>query len=176
MNPAIKYQHFNSPVGELVIGEYNGEIVLCDWRYRKMRKTIDQRITSALNTNLEKSTSPLIEQCIYQLNQYFGGERRIFDLPISLVGSDFQKQVWNELLKIPYGEKASYMDLAKKLNNEGAIRAVASANGANALSIIVPCHRIIGSDGDLTGYAGGLNAKKKLLELEGSLAHQTQLF
>ena len=94
-----------------------------------------------------------------------------------LVGSDFQKTVWNTLLQIPYGKTETYLGLSKSMNNEKAIRAVASANGANAFSIIVPCHRVIGSDGKLVGYAGGLSVKKKLLELEGALAtNQLSLF
>jgi len=94
-----------------------------------------------------------------------------------LVGSDFQKQVWNELLKIRFGQTLSYLELSRNLGNEKAIRAVASANGANAISILVPCHRVIGSDGSLTGYAGGLGANKKLLELEGALkSDQLDLF
>lgn len=91
--------------------------------------------------------------------------------------SDFQKSVWNELIKIPYGKTVSYLALSKKLENEGAIRAVASANGANALSVFIPCHRVVGSDGSLTGYAGGLTAKKKLLQLEGAaVTSQAELF
>jgi len=86
-----------------------------------------------------------------------------------MLGSDFQKSVWKALLEIPYGKTASYLELAKKIGNEKAVRAVANANGANAIGIIIPCHRIIGSDGSLTGYGGGLPLKKKLLELENNL-------
>lgn len=160
MSKTIRYQHFKSPIGELVIGDYEGELVICDWRYRKMRDTVDKRICEGLNADMEKATTPVIELCISQLNAYFDRERKHFELPLNLVGSDFQKSVWNELMQVSYGKTATYMDLAKRLQNEGAIRAVAAANGANALAIIVPCHRIIGSDGDLTGYAGGLTAKK----------------
>jgi len=93
------------------------------------------------------------------------------------VGSDFQKTVWEKLLTIPYGKTTSYLELSRMLGDEKAIRAVATANGANAISIIVPCHRVIGSDGSLTGYAGGLNAKQKLLQLEGmNFGEQLELF
>jgi len=109
---------------------------------------------------------PVFEQTKAQLDEYFLGERSEFDIPLLLVGSEFQQGVWRALLEVPYGETASYLDLSKRLNNEKAIRAVASANGANAISIIVPCHRIIGSNGELTGYAGGLPLKKRLLDLE----------
>jgi len=112
--------------------------------------------------------STIIERCKDQLWEYFNGGRKVFDLPILLVGSDFQRKVWDTLLEIPYGKTMSYASLSKKLGDERAIRAVARANGENALSIIVPCHRILGSDGSLTGYAGGLRVKKKLLQLEGA--------
>ena len=95
--------------------------------------------------------------------------RKTFDIPLLLLGSTFQKQVWNALLKIPYGTTKSYQELSKIINNEKAVRAVANANGANAIGIIIPCHRIIGSNGKLTGYAGGLDKKKKLLHLENNL-------
>ncbi len=112
---------------------------------------------------------------ITQLEEYFAQKRTSFDVPLLLCGSDFQKRVWQELLQVPYGTTISYLELSRKLGDEKAIRAVASANGANAISILVPCHRIIGSNGELTGYAGGLRAKKSLLQLEGALA-QLDLF
>jgi methylated-DNA-[protein]-cysteine S-methyltransferase len=131
-----------------------------------MRTSIDERIQSGLKATYAEEGSDIIEETQAQLSQYFSGERKQFDLPLLLVGSEFQKQVWNELIRIPFGKTESYADLSKKLGNIEAIRAVASANGANAISIIVPCHRILGSDGSLTGYAGGLATKKKLLQLE----------
>ena len=116
--------------------------------------------------------SPLMEACKEQLDQYFNGSRKTFDLPLLLAGSDFQKRVWKALMKIPYGKTRSYISLSRELGDEKAIRAVAKANGDNALSIIVPCHRILGSDGSLTGYAGGIRVKKKLLQLEGASLQQ----
>jgi methylated-DNA-[protein]-cysteine S-methyltransferase len=108
-----------------------------------------------------------IESKIYiQLDEYFQKKRERFDLDLNLQGTEFQRQVWNELLKIPYGKKISYKELSVKLGNIKAIRAVGTANGANPVSIIVPCHRVIGSDGSLTGYAGGLWRKRWLLEHE----------
>jgi methylated-DNA-[protein]-cysteine S-methyltransferase len=101
-----------------------------------------------------------------QIDEYFNGKRKIFDLPLDLQGTDFQKRVWSELLKIPFGKTISYKELSIRLGNIKAIRAVAAANGANPVSIIVPCHRVIGSDGSMTGYAGGLWRKKWLLEFE----------
>ncbi len=110
-----------------------------------------------------------------QLKQYFAGEFIEFDLPIRTVGTDFQKRVWMALLKIPFGETRSYLRWSEELVNPKAIRAVAAAYGANAISILIPCHRIIGSNGELTGYAGGLSAKKKLLELENPNKTTAQL-
>jgi len=103
------------------------------------------------------------------LEEYFLGERSVFDIPLLLVGTDFQKSVWNALEKVEYGETATYLDLALSIDNENAVRAVGSANGANGLAIIIPCHRIIGSQGELVGYGGGLSLKKRLLELEQNL-------
>jgi len=133
-----------------------------------MRSSIDKRITTALSAEYEYGRTSLLDELEIQLIKYFNGELKCFDLPLRLVGSDFQKSVWAELVKIPYGETESYRKLSKKLQNEKAVRAVAAANGANALALVVPCHRVIGSDGSLTGYAGGLELKRKLLSLEGA--------
>jgi O-6-methylguanine DNA methyltransferase len=105
-----------------------------------------------------------------QLEEYFSGRRRRFDLPLDLRGTDFQKRCWQELLKIPYGETRSYAEIARAVGNPLAVRAVGLANGQNPIAIIVPCHRVIGSDGSLTGYGGGLETKRRLLELEGALS------
>lgn len=108
-----------------------------------------------------------------QLQAYFEGDLEEFDLKLDLQGTDFQKKVWHKLLEIPYGKTISYFELARRLGDVKAIRAVASANGKNPVWIVVPCHRVIGSDGSLTGYAGGLERKKFLLEHEGALAQQS---
>lgn len=159
--------YYKSPVGELILGVYEDQLCLADWRYRKQRDQIDVRLQKSLKSNFIEEDLPLLLESKIQLDAYFEGNLKKFDLPILLVGTDFQKSVWQELQTIPYGESWSYISLSRKLNKEKAIRAVASANGANAISIIIPCHRIIGADGALTGYAGGLPAKKKLLLLEG---------
>lgn len=103
---------------------------------------------------------------IKQLREYFDGKRTTFELPFDLEGTPFQQRVWNELLKVPFGKTRSYMDISRALGDVKAIRAVGTANGANKMAIIIPCHRIIGSDGSLTGYAGGLHRKKWLLDFE----------
>lgn len=107
-------------------------------------------------------------EVVRQLDQYFRGERRAFELPLTLDGSEFQRRVWSELLKIPYGETVSYGEIAARIGNPKAVRAVGLANGSNHIAIVVPCHRVIGANGSLTGYGGGLPIKTKLLELERS--------
>jgi methylated-DNA-[protein]-cysteine S-methyltransferase len=113
-----------------------------------------------------KEDAAFFVEVIRQLNAYFAGELREFEIPLLMLGTEFQKRVWKALLTIPYGETMSYGELAKKIGEPKAVRAVGAANGQNPLPIIVPCHRVIGSDGSLTGFGGGLENKKKLLELE----------
>jgi len=112
---------------------------------------------------------PLMFQVFNQLTEYFNNRRKIFTVPLDLQGSDFQVQVWNELLTIPYGKAISYKTLAERIGNKDSVRAVGKANGSNPVPIIVPCHRVINSDGSLGGYSAGLPVKRKLLELEGIL-------
>ena len=142
-----------------------------------MRTRVDSRIQTFLNADFKEGDSLVIESTIRQLNEYFEQRRTSFEIPLLIAGSDFQKKVWEALVHISYGTTTTYQDLAEALNASKAIRAIASANGANALSIIVPCHRVIGSNGELVGYAGGLSAKKSLLNLEGALkTNQVSLF
>lgn len=162
----VETQYYNSPYGELILGSYDGRLCLCDWRYRKMRNAIDKRVTMKLCTQYLEKDNAVLRETRSQLKQFFHSERREFDLPLLFVGTDFQKQVWKQLMLISFGETATYLALADGMGNKKAVRAVANANGANALSIIVPCHRIIGSNGQLVGYAGGLEVKRKLLLLE----------
>ena len=112
---------------------------------------------------------------ITQLDEYFKRKRTVFDMPLDLEGTDFQKRVWTELLKIPFGKTCSYMDIARAIGDPKTIRAVGMANGSNKIAIVVPCHRVIGSDGSLTGYAAGLTRKKWLLDLESPTV-QGELF
>jgi len=163
----INIQYFKTPYGELILGSFRDKLCLADWRYRKTRKTIDARIQKELSGEYVEEETDITKQTKLQLNEYFKGKRKEFTIPLLFAGTDFQKKVWNALLKIPYGKTESYSGLSKISGNEKAVRAVASANGANAISIIVPCHRVIGCKGDLVGYAGGLQTKKKLLNLEG---------
>lgn len=151
----------NSPIGKLQItGDENG---------------IASVIFLEENQMLTETIPQCLEDAVIQLEEYFLRKRKTFALELNPSGTDFQKTVWQELLKIPYGKTTNYLQMAKNLGDPKVIRAAASANGKNPISIIIPCHRVIGSDGSLTGYAGGLWRKKALLELE--LEHQqTKLF
>lgn len=152
----LYFSYFDSPLGEIEIA--SSETALLSLQFTQVR-----------NKKLEKQpelNSPLNEKVKQQLSQYFSKELKTFDFPIQPAGTDFQKSVWNELLKIPYGSTMSYLSLAKKLGDENAIRAIAAANGKNPIAIIIPCHRVIGSDGKLVGYSGDLWRKKWLIEHE----------
>ncbi|WP_320054144.1 methylated-DNA--[protein]-cysteine S-methyltransferase [uncultured Acetobacteroides sp.] len=175
--PFIEIQYFQTDVGELIIGSFNNRLCLCDWRYRRQRKQIDDRIAKGLGASYAITESEVIANTKAQLNEYFSKQREEFSIPLLLVGTDFQKSVWRSLLQIPHGSTETYLDLAKRMGNEKAVRAVAAANGANALSIIIPCHRVVGAKGELVGYAGGIDAKRALLRLEDSKGtSQLQLF
>ena len=162
----VKTKRYESPCGTLLLGSFNDRLCLCDWQVEKHRDHVDKRLKRVLQADFEDSSSAVIEKAIVLLDEFFAGKRKKFDLPLLFVGTNFQKKVWNELLKIPYGKTVSYGEMASRIGMPRAVRAVANANGANAISIFVPCHRVIGSDGSLTGYGGGLAAKKKLLDLE----------
>jgi methylated-DNA-[protein]-cysteine S-methyltransferase len=168
----ISVQYYKSPYGELVLGAFGEKLCLCNWRYRKNRASIDGRLAKCLAAAFIEGDNAVLKRAISQLDEYFNYKRKLFDIPLLMVGTDFQKRVWTELAKVPFGKTSSYLQLAERVGNKKAVRAVASANGANAISIIIPCHRIIGSNGQLAGYAGGLTTKKKLLELEQDLFAQ----
>jgi methylated-DNA-[protein]-cysteine S-methyltransferase len=156
----MKTAFINSPLGIIKIqGDENGISI------------ISVLSEGVLSTKIPKE----LQEAVSQLQEYFEGKRKDFDFKLNPKGTAFQKKVWQELLNIPFGKTMSYMDLSKKLSDVKAIRAVASANGKNPLWIVVPCHRVIGTDGSLTGYAGGLWRKKWLLEHE-TPSHQQSLF
>jgi len=159
----LHYTYYESPLGLLQIGgteHYIGELSFVDNK--------DQLIHG------EPGITEIMHQCTEQLIEYFHGKRQQFDLPIHQVGTEFQLRVWNKLLDIPYGKTISYLDLAKKLGDPKVIRAAATTNGKNKIAIIVPCHRVIGSDRSLTGYSGGMWRKKWLLQHEFKIAHGVQ--
>ena len=165
----INIKYHKTKYGEFIIGSFNDKLCMLDWRYREMRNSIDTRISKSLNAKFIERDTHIVKETINQLDEYFNLERKEFNIPLLMLGTPFQKSVWEALIKVPYGTTSTYLQLSKDINNEKAVRAVANANGANAISIIVPCHRIIGTNGELTGYAGGLDIKKKLLELEQNL-------
>jgi methylated-DNA-[protein]-cysteine S-methyltransferase len=159
----LHYTYYESPLGLLQIGgtdHYIGELSFVDNK--------DQLIHG------EPGITEIMHQCTEQLIEYFHGKRQQFDLPIHQAGTEFQLRVWNKLMDIPYGKTISYLDLAKKLGDPKVIRAAATTNGKNKIAIIVPCHRVIGSDRSLTGYSGGMWRKKWLLQHEFKIAHGVQ--
>ncbi len=158
-----------SPLGLLEINATDGFItgVL-------FTRTLKNPLQPADDLQSEPITDPLIINCVRQLEEYFKGERIQFDLPFKQEGSAFQQKVWTALTGIPYGKTISYLELSRRIGNVKAIRAVGTTNGKNSISIIVPCHRVIGSNGDLTGYAGELWRKKWLLDHEARYAHGVQ--
>ncbi len=164
----IQKFYYNSPCGKLLLASFEEKLCICDWENEKHRRLIDPKISKFLNAEFEYKQSDVIKKAIRQLEQYFAKERKYFDVPLLFIGTPFQKKVWNALLKIPYATTISYGNMAKNIGMSQAARALANANGANAISIFVPCHRVIGSDNSLTGYGGGLEIKKALLELENS--------
>jgi len=154
----------DSPLGNILAGAAEQGICLLEFREQN---NLDMSSTSRqLNANIEEGDSVHFASLIKQLNEYFEGRRKIFDVPLLMLGTAFQQEVWQQLLTIPYGSTRSYKEQSMTLNKVDAIRAVAGANGANRIAILIPCHRVIGGDGSLTGYAGGLWRKKWLLDLE----------
>lgn len=161
---------YETPCGTLVIGTLGDKLCLCDWLTSLHRLSVDRRLVQTLRTVYRPLNTPVNEETTHQLDEYFSGKRRQFSIPLLLLGTEFQKNVWRRLLEIPYGKTASYGEVAASVGKPRAIRAVAKACAANALAIFVPCHRVIGADGVATGYAGGSNAKKHLLDLERRVA------
>lgn len=162
----ITVTHTHTPCGGMVLGACGERLCLCDWEAGKRRQMNGHRIQRYFNARFVKGDSPVLQHAIIQLEEYFAGQRHRFDIAIALSGSDFQNRVWRELLSIPYGTVVSYGELATRVGSPHSARAVAAACGANPISIFVPCHRVIGSDRRLTGYGGGLETKRTLLELE----------
>jgi methylated-DNA-[protein]-cysteine S-methyltransferase len=157
----MNYQFMNTPLGRLRLVSDGTHLVTIEFEGRHGHGTGDHEVCD-----------PVLSSCASQLEEYFAGERDTFDLPLAAGGTDFQRAVWAALADIPYGELRSYRDIAEAIHNPAAVRAVGAANGRNPLPIVVPCHRVIGSDGSLTGFAGGLEAKTRLLQLEGALPQE----
>lgn len=161
--------HYHSPCGEIILASTCGKLCLCDWdgmpcAHRNMR-----RIQKLLKGEFRVEPSSVLRQTARELDEYFAQSRKTFDIPLLTAGTDFQKSVWRALLDVPYGKTRNYMQIARQVGTPMGVRAVAQAIAANGICILVPCHRIIGSDHSLTGFAGGLDIKKALLEMEGAL-------
>lgn len=157
---------YDSPVGPLVLGGYDGRLCICDWGVIEPRPLVSRRLTIRLGADIVPGHCGITYEAARQLDEYFDGSRREFGVPLLFIGTDFQRSVWRALQAVPYGSTVSYSALAVSVGRSRSVRAVAAAVGANALSVFVPCHRVIGADGSLTGYAGGIEAKKSLLLLE----------
>jgi methylated-DNA-[protein]-cysteine S-methyltransferase len=155
----MNYQHLDTPIGTLRLVSNGAHILKIAFE-------------GQYNTHVVDNPDNILVNCADQLNAYFAGKRKCFDLPLGANGTPFQQRVWSALAGIPYGELRSYKDIACIIGHPAAVRAVGAANGHNPLPIVVPCHRVIGSNGRLTGFAGGLEAKSYLLQLEARLLHQ----
>ncbi len=160
---------YESACGKLLLGAYGEALCLCTWHDMPCAVRVQRRIARLLNARFEERPSRVLEQTMRELDECFSLRRTAFDVPLLPVGTPFQQQVWQVLQAVPYGTTKSYLDVARSIDNVRGIRAVAQAIGANAIGILIPCHRIVGSGGKLTGFAGGLAAKATLLELEHAL-------
>ena len=164
----IFFQTIDSPVGPLLLAASDAGLHAIEFA--------ENRHPVKRSTDWQEGDHPLLAQAHRQLDEYFAGTRNAFDLPLSPQGTDFQRKVWNTLASIPYGQTISYAQLAQRIGKPSAMRAVGAANGRNPLPIVLPCHRVIGADGSLTGFGGGLPTKQFLLQLEGALAPAKDLF
>jgi methylated-DNA-[protein]-cysteine S-methyltransferase len=158
------YKEVNTPVGKLTLVASSHALVAVLWERERPNRV-------KLAASKLDAQQPILLEAERQLGEYFSGTRTEFDLPLELNGSEFQKKVWRALRKIPFGETRSYISLAKAVGSATAVRAVGAANGKNPLSIIVPCHRVVGANGALIGFAGGLEVKAKLLAHEAKISN-----
>lgn len=159
-NSEIRSYTFDTPIGRMSVCEKENGICAVTMREKSVWG-LDKKLSGA-----EEQPTELLWKAEQELQEYFAGNRKAFDLPLHLEGTPFQLKVWNMLLTIPYGETRSYKEIARLTGNEKACRAVGMANNRNPVMILVPCHRVVGADGSLVGYGGGLPLKEKLLELE----------
>ena len=162
----INIQHHQTQIGELLLGSFGNRLCLLGFGDQEARRAIDDWIRKKLDAESVDQSDEVLEKTRKQVDEYLKGNRKEFDIPLLMVGTDFQKRVWKALLRVPYGATSTYGQIAEEIGSPRAVRAVGNANRANPVSIIVPCHRVIGSDGELVGYGGGLSLKKWLLRLE----------
>lgn len=162
----VNLQRIVTPLGPMIAGATKDGLCLLEFADRRMLETQIQRLRSRLNCVLVPGQNSILERAAREIREYFDGRRKEFSVPLLTPGTDFQQSVWKELRGIPYGQTTSYGEMAGRLGRRSAVRAVAKANGDNPIAIIVPCHRVVGSDGKLTGYGGGLWRKQRLLDHE----------
>jgi len=168
----LHYDRMDAPTGSIFLASYSMKICAIAMGENARLHLLDQLKHLGFGQP-QMTTDSVLRSAKDQLKEYFQGDRQVFDLPLFMQGTEFQMRVWGELLTIPYGRMISYGELAMRLDNPGAMRAVGAANGQNQIPIIVPCHRVIASDGSLGGYAGGLEIKRQLLDLETSYTTPT---
>jgi AraC family transcriptional regulator of adaptative response/methylated-DNA-[protein]-cysteine methyltransferase len=171
-NHNIVYCNLDSPLGEMIAGATDAGICFLEWHDRGGIPRIITRVEKRYRLSIEAGSHENLDLLKEELPLYFSGELKEFSVPLHIQGTPFERKTWDLLLKIPYGKTRSYGDLARELDKPGAVRAVGRANGANYISIIIPCHRVIAASGDLQGYGGGLWRKKWLLELEAGKPHE----
>jgi AraC family transcriptional regulator, regulatory protein of adaptative response / methylated-DNA-[protein]-cysteine methyltransferase len=162
----IKTISIKTPLGEMIAGSTEEGLCLLEFADRRMLPTEYKDLTRLLKTTIEEGENKYLDIVRNELQEYFTGSRKVFTIPLVTPGSKFQQAVWQELLEIPFGDTRTYQAQADALNRPESVRAVANANGMNRISIIIPCHRVIGSNGSLTGYGGGLDRKRWLLDHE----------
>lgn len=162
----IFIKDYPSPCGILKLGSFGDRLCMCAWASSDNYIKVITRLRNEFMTDADMGDSRILNLATSELDEYFAGARTSFDIELIFAGTDFQKTVWNALADIPYGTTVSYGELARSIGRPKSVRAVANANAANALSIFAPCHRVVGSDGSLTGYAGGITAKEWLLTHE----------
>ncbi|MFW6089967.1 MAG: methylated-DNA--[protein]-cysteine S-methyltransferase [Gemmatimonadota bacterium] len=167
---SVTVKRLPTPLGQMIAGAADGRLVLLEFADRRALPSQFERLAKALDCLFVPGEDEVLVRLAEQLEAYFAGDRREFDVPLETSGTDFQEKVWTALREIPPGTVCSYADVAQAIGRPTATRAVARANGDNRIAILIPCHRVIGSDGSLTGYGGGLWRKKRLLEVEGLTA------
>jgi len=175
MNSTVYLKKIETPIGAMIAGATDEGICLLEFENRKMLPLELKQLSKELGAAILEGENQHFKQLEAELKDYFMGKLKEFNVPLALIGSEFQKKVWRVLLTIPYGKTRSYKEQAITIGNADAVRAVAHANGMNKISIIIPCHRVIGSNGQLVGYGGGLWRKKYLLGLEQNNGKQLKL-
>lgn len=162
----ISIQHHRTEMGKLTLGSLRGRLCLLGFGWEEISGSGAGGIRKRLEAEFVEQDDTILQRTRRQIDEYLDGRRKAFDIPLLMVGTDFQKSVWNALLNVPYGATSTYLQIAQAIGKERAVRAVGNACKANPIGIVVPCHRIVGSRGSLGGYYGGLSMKERLLKLE----------